>query len=88
MTIHEPKDSLVTRLDLAVYLRPGLHLAIHWRPALTWRFTSNPPEHYDSLVTRRAGQTDDKAQGPEGRFMLMAGRFKRKGVRNIYLTRS
>ena len=39
-----------------------------------------PPENYDSLVTQRAGQTDDKAQGPEGRFMLMVGRFKRKGV--------
>ena len=63
-------------------------LAIHRRPALTRRFTSNLTEHYDSLVTRQAGQTDDKAQGPEGRFMLMVGRFKRKGMRNIYLTRS
>ena len=61
MTRLEFGDSLVTRLDLAVY---------------------------DSLVTRQAGQTDDKAQGPEGRFMLMVGRFKRKGVKNIYLTRS
>ena len=78
----------MTRPDLAVYLRPGLHLAIQWRPALTRRFISNLPEHYDSLVTWQAGHTDDKAQGPEGRFMLMVGRFKRKGVRNIYLTRS
>ena len=45
-------------------------------------------EPEDSLVTQRAGQTDDKAQGPEGRFMLMVGRFKGKGVRNICLTRS
>ena len=73
MTIHEPKDSLVTRLDLAVYLRPGLHLAIHWRPALTWWFTSNPPGHYDSLVIWRAGSMDDKAQSPEGRFTFNGG---------------
>ena len=87
MTIHEPEDSLVTRLDLAVYLRPGWHLAIHWRPALTWRFKSNPPEHYNTLVTRRTSQTDDKAQGPEGRFISMVGRFKKKGVKNIDLIR-
>ena len=51
-------------------------------PADTWRvtgdppdlgFTSNPPGHYDSLVIRRAGQTDDKAQGPEGRFTFNGG---------------
>ena len=85
MMIHETEDSLVTWLDLAVYLRPGLQLAIHWQPALTWRFTSNPPERYDTLVTRRTGQMNDKAQGPEGRFMLMVGRFKRKGMRNFPL---
>ena len=84
---YEPVGNM-TRPDLPVYLRPVLHSAIHWRPALTRRFTSNLPEHYDSLVTRWAGQIDDKAQGPEGRFMLMVGRFKRKGMRNIYLTRS
>ena len=30
---------------------------------------------------------DDKAQGPEGRLMLMVGRFKRKGKKDIFLTR-
>ena len=44
-------------------------LAGAWRPARTWRFIGNPPKHYNSLVTRRVGQTDDKAQGPVGRFM-------------------
>ena len=48
--------------------------------------TIHEPE--DSLVTRRVFQMDDKAQGPAGQFMLMVGRFKRKGMRNIYLTRS
>ena len=45
-------------------------------------------ESEDSLVTWRVFRTDDKAQGPEGRFMLMVGWFKRKGMRNIFLTRS
>ena len=45
--------------------------------------TIHEPE--DSLVTRRVFQMDDKAQGLAGRFRLMVGRFKRKGVRNIYL---
>ena len=45
--------------------------------------TIHEPE--DSLVTRRVFQMDDKAQGPAGRFMLMVGRFKRKGMRNIIL---
>ena len=48
--------------------------------------TIHEPE--DSLVTRRVFQMDDRAQGPAGRFMLMVGWFKRKGMRNIYLTRS
>ena len=45
-------------------------------------------EPKDSLVTRRVFQMDDKAQGPACRFMIMVGQFKRKGMRNIYLTRS
>ena len=45
--------------------------------------TIHEPE--DSFVTRRVFQMDDKAQGPAGRFMLMVGRFKRKGMRNIIL---
>ena len=43
--------------------------------------TIHEPE--DSLMNRRVFQMDDKAQGPAGRFMLMVGRFKRKGMRNI-----
>ena len=48
--------------------------------------TIHEPE--DSLVTRRVFQMHDKAQGPVGRFRLMVGQFKRKGMRNICLTRS
>ena len=54
-----------------------------------WRFTGmtiHEPE--DSLVNRHVFQMDDKAQGPAGQFMLVVDRFKRKGMRNIYLTRS
>ena len=53
-----------------------------------WRFTGmmiHEPE--DSLETQCVFQMDDKAQGPAGRFMLMVGRFKRKGMRNIFLKR-
>ena len=45
-------------------------------------------EPEDSLMTWRVFQMDDKAQGPAGRFMLVVGWFKRKDMRNIYLTRS
>ena len=58
----------------------GLHV---WRLRV-WRFTGmtiHEPE--DSLVTQRAFQMHDKAQGLEGRFMLMVVRFKRKGTKNI-----
>ena len=34
----------------------------------------------DSSVIRHVFQMDDKAQGPEGWFMIMVGRFKRKGI--------
>ena len=51
--VNRPQST--TRPDLAVYLRPRWHLAIHRRPAQTRRFTSNLTEHYDSLVTRWAG---------------------------------
>ena len=44
--------------------------------------TIHEPE--DSLVTRRVFQMHDKAQGPAGRFRLMVGRFKRKGMRKTW----
>ena len=48
-------------------------------PAGAWRLTGDPPDLGSSLVTRRAGQMDDEAQGPEGRFMFNGvGRFMRK----------
>ena len=47
---------------------------------------------HDSLVIRQAGQRSDKTRWPVWRFMkagsTIVGRFKRKGMRNIYLTRS
>ena len=52
---HGMTQSEVDPAGLGGYMRTGLHLAIHWRPALTRRSTSNLPEHYDSLVTRQAG---------------------------------
>ena len=45
------------------------------------------------LVTRRVGQTIDKTQRPRRRlvgrpaYYVLVGRLKRKGVRNIFLTR-
>ena len=73
MTIHEPEDSLVTRLDLAVYLKTPLTLGelLATRPDLA--VYKQPTWCYNSLVIRRAGQTDDKAQGPEGRFTFNDG---------------
>ena len=43
----------------------------------------NPAGLGDSLVTRQAGQTDDKAQRPRRPVHTMVGRFTRKGIRNI-----
>ena len=64
-------------------------------PARVWRFTGDPLGLGGLLETRvtlgdspATGQTDDMAQGPEGRFIFLVGKFKRKGMRNIYLTRS
>ena len=48
--------------------------------------TIHEPE--DSLVTQRVFHMDDKAQGLAVRFMLMVVQFKKKGVRNISLTRN
>ena len=41
--------------------------------------TRNPPGHCDSLETRRADQTDDKAQGPAGWLILWWASLRRKG---------
>ena len=60
---------------------------IHRLPARSWRFTGYPLGLGGSLVTRRAGQMDDEAHGPEGRFTLNGGLVYEKSTRNIPLQR-
>ena len=54
-----------------------------YNPTGTWRLTGDPAELGGSLVTRQAGQTNDKTQQPEGRLMggpthVMVGRLTEK----------
>ena len=69
-SVYQDKSKLNWGLMSGIYpaVWPGRTWRFTWDPVDTWRFTGNPV----------MGQTDDKAQGPEGRFMLIVGRFMRK----------